>query len=128
MMNKLLLRTLEGLFGICRLHKGEKFPEWAMCKDSFYSITETSDEISVVCLQEKIPVNIKAEKNWKAIKVEGLLHFSLTGILMSLVKPLAEQRISVCAISTYETDYLFVKQERYELALRELRKYFNILQ
>jgi len=126
-MNKLSLRTLEGLFGICRLNKGEKFPEWAMCKGSFYSITETSDEVSVVCLQGKIPANVKAEKNWKAIKVEGPLHFSLTGILMSLLKPLAVQRISVWAISTYDTDYLFIKQERYELALRELNKYFNIL-
>lgn len=127
MNDKLSLTTLDGLFGICKVKKGEGFPEWAVNKDSMYSITETSTEISVICPQERIPVSIEAEKGWKALKVMGPLDFSMTGVLSSIVKPLADAKISIFTISTYETDYIFIKQKEYENAVKVLRKKFNII-
>lgn len=126
MNDKLSITTLDGLFGICKLKKNEDFPEWAVSKDSMYSITETYTEISVLCPQERIPIFIEAEKGWKALKIEGPLDFSMTGVLSSIVKPLADAKISIFTISTYETDYIFVKQKDYENAVKILRKKFNI--
>lgn len=104
----LTLRLLDEKFGICRLNKDEHLPEWA-ASGNFYSVTKTMDELSVVCVQDSIPSGIKCEKDWRAFKVEGPLDFSLIGILSSLSTILAQNKISIFAISTYDTDYILVK-------------------
>ena len=84
-----------------------------------FSITRTDEELSVVCPSECLPINeqIKeVENDWKCIKVEGVLDFSLTGILSSLANSLAENKISIFAISTFNTDYLLVKGHSIEKA------------
>lgn len=58
--------------------------------------------ISIICPQERIPVSVEAEKGWKALKVEGPLDFTMTGVLSSIVGPLADEKISIFTISTYE--------------------------
>lgn len=72
-----------------------------------------------MCSSECIPMHesfIDVEDDWKCIKVEGVLDFSLTGILSSLANPLAENNISIFAISTYNTDYLLIKSHSIEKA------------
>lgn len=91
---------------------------WALSSDVF-SITRTDEELSIVCNSECLPQNeaiSDVENDWKCIKVEGVLDFSLTGILSSLANPLAKNNISIFAISTFNTDYLLIKNHSIEKA------------
>jgi len=111
MIEKILtMKLLNQKFGVCSLDKNELIPKWAKNGD-FYSITKTLDELSIVCSQDFIPSNIKCEKDWKALKIEGPLDFSLIGILSSISTILAQVGISIFAISTYDTDYILVKEK-----------------
>lgn len=107
---KLSMTLLKEKFGVCRLGNNEPIPEWAQ-KSSFYSITRTTDELSVVCNQDDIPGDVKCEKDWRMLKVEGPLDFSLIGILSSISTVLARRGISIFAVSTYDTDYILVKDK-----------------
>ena len=109
------------ILSICRLERNALIPEWAL-NDKFFSITRTAEELSVVCLQDQVPPGIQKQDGWKALQVEGPLDFSLTGVLASLTEPLAREGISVFAISTYDTDYLLVKKELLERAIKILVK------
>jgi uncharacterized protein len=100
---------------VCRLEKSADLPSWAT-SDSFFSITKTDDELSVVCAERNVPASIRSEKGWIALKVKGPLDFSSTGVLASLANPLAEAGISIFAISTFDTDYILVKKENLERA------------
>jgi len=98
---------------ICQLQAHETMPSWALQNDTFFSITKTQDELSLVCLEENIPanLNIKIEKGWRVFKVLGPLDFALTGVLLKLIAPLADHKISIFALSTYDTDYILVKEQ-----------------
>ena len=122
MTGKLNLRlsVLQQTFAICRLEKNTPIPEWALRGAQFSSITASSEEISIVCDQSVVPPDVKAVKGWRALKVEGPLDLSMTGVVASLTAPLAEAGISVFTLSTYDTDYILVKAERLEDAVRVL--------
>lgn len=106
----LAMKLLKESFGVCRLNKNESIPEWSQ-KSDFFSITKTVDELSIVCSQDYIPRDIKCEKDWRILKVEGPLDFSLIGILSSISTILAQKGISIFAVSTYDTDYILVKDK-----------------
>ena len=122
---KLSLSIIPEKLGICHLEKNKKIPERAL-NEWFLSISRTNDELSIVCREEIIPANIKVEKTRKGIKVIGTLDFSLTGILSSLATPLAKAKISIFAISTFNTDYILVKEEKLESAMKVLSKFCHI--
>ena len=122
---KLSLSILPQKLAICRLNKNSPIPSWAK-EDDYFSITKTDKELSIVCSQIKVPDNIKAEKDWRAFKIEGTLDFSLTGVLASLADPLAKANISIFAISTYDTDYVLVKEDNLEEAKKVLSSFCNI--
>ncbi len=105
---KLVMKVLKEKFGVCRLDSTNSIPGWAT-NSEFFSITKTLDELSIVCCQNNIPDGIKCEKDWRILKVEGPLDFSLVGILASISTTLAKSGISIFAISTYDTDYILVK-------------------
>ncbi len=119
-MNKISLEVLSIKLAICRLEKDAQIPDWAL-KHNFFSITRTDDELSIVCPESNVPEGIKAEKGWSVLKVKGPLDFELTGILSSLLVPLAENKISVFALSTYDTDYILVKEYDLDKALKILK-------
>ena len=73
-----------------------------------------------MCKQSDVPEGVKCEKGWRCLKVEGPLDFGLTGILASLAQPLAEAKISIFAISTFDTDYILVKDENFKAAVLAL--------
>jgi len=75
----------------------------------FYALTETEDELSIVCASDIVVGGERAETGWSCLKVLGPLDFSLTGVLAGLTTALANAGISVFALSTYDTDYVFVK-------------------
>jgi hypothetical protein len=106
----LKFRWIEGKFAVCRLAGDAAIPEWVAC-DPFRSITRTADELSVVCRQECVPADVSAESNWCCLKLEGPFPFAEVGILVSVLQPLSSARIPIFAISTFDTDYVLVKQE-----------------
>src|SRR5512136_2343443 len=104
----LTLTVLPETLAICRLSADEAVPDWAMIGE-FVSITHTADELSIVCAEENVPADVKADRGWRALKVAGPLDLALTGILAALTVPLAQAQINLFAISTFDTDYLLVK-------------------
>ncbi|MDQ1274540.1 MAG: uncharacterized protein QG610_111 [Euryarchaeota archaeon] len=122
-LNKLALSVLEGRFGILRLEKGSEVPA-CIYESNFFSITRTPEELSIVRQENKIPENIpldiRTERGWNCLKIEGPLDFGLTGILAGISKILAENGISIFAISTYNTDYILVKGTDLEHAVKVL--------
>jgi hypothetical protein len=126
-MEKLILLPLKEKFAVCHFDKKSKIPDW-LKGSNFYFIGKTDDELSIICQQEKIPGGVLAEKNWKAFKVKGPLGFTLTGVVSSISKPLADAKISILYISTYETDYIFVEEKNFEKAKEILSKFFVIAQ
>jgi len=124
-MEKLTLSILPEKLGICHFDKNSEIPDWA--KDiSFCSITRTKDELSIVCPQDKIPGGVMVERDWRAFKVQGPLGFTMAGIVASLAKPLADAEISIFYISTFETDYLLVKEENLEKVKKILGEFCKI--
>ncbi|MDO5146174.1 MAG: ACT domain-containing protein [Eubacteriales bacterium] len=89
-----------------------------------YCFTGTTDEEkSLVCITEDVPKNVvERDDGWKAFRIEGVLDFSLVGILSRISTLLAEQKIPVFAISTFNTDYILTKKENYGRALDVLRE------
>ncbi len=116
-MKKLVLTLLSEKLGICRLQGNSPLPGWLSSSRSFFAVTGTADETSIVCRTDLIPADCLSEKGFVALKVEGPLDFSLTGILVSLLAPLADAGIAVFAISTYDTDYILVKQDKLDRAI-----------
>lgn len=116
---KLTMKLLKDKFGVCRLNKNERVPEWAK-NSEFYSITKTLDELSIVCSQDIIPSDIRCERDWRVFMVVGPLEFSLIGILAYISTILAQRGISIFAISTYDTDYILVKDKDIDHAIDAL--------
>ena len=118
---KLKLKILEGEFSIYRFSSSTKIPDITY-ESSFYTISKTDDELSIVC-ESKIKLQAdESEHNWRCFKVLGPLDFSLTGIISKISSTFAESKISIFAISTYDTDYILVKSQQVELAKESLIK------
>ena len=115
----LTLSLLSYTFAICRLEPEADIPSWALAGD-FFSVTRTKEELSLVCLQKIVPEGTRCEKDFRSIKVEGPLDFALVGVLASLTKALAQEEISILAISTFDTDYLLVKEAQVDRAVQKL--------
>ncbi|WP_316636476.1 ACT domain-containing protein [uncultured Ruminococcus sp.] len=87
----------------------------------FYFIGRTDEELSLVCRTEDVPAHtIECDDGWRGFRIQGVLDFSLIGILSKLSAILAEQQIGIFAVSTYNTDYILVKEENYDRALSAL--------
>ena len=87
----------------------------------FFFIGKTDEEISLVCKTEDTPEStIEREDGWKGFRIQGVLDFSLIGILSKITGILADHKIGVFAVSTYNTDYILVKEENFELSLKVL--------
>jgi len=116
---KLKYRGLPGQFAVCQLPAGTQIPDWAQ-SGGFFSVTRTAEELSIVCEDSSVPDGIRAERNWVAMKLAGPFPFALTGVLASFLQPLAEQSISIFAVSTFDTDYVLIKRGDLETASRAL--------
>ena len=116
----LTICLLKDTYGIARLESAAAVPEWAMSGE-FFSVTRTPDELSVVCPLIMIPAGAACERDWRILKIEGPLDFSLVGILAALSEVLARAGISIFAVSTYDTDYILVKGKDLANAVLALR-------
>lgn len=117
----LKFRRLPIAFAICRLAPGSPIPELAIAA-SLLSITRTADELSIVCPADQVPQGAKCESPWTCFKLEGPFPFTLTGVLASFLDPLAERGVPIFAVSTFDTDYVLVKEEVAAVALKTLQE------
>ncbi len=115
----LTLSILPQRLAVCRLESQVELPTWCLT-GTFLSITRTTEELSIVCAEELIPTGMVREGGWRALKVEGPLDFSLTGILAGIAQSLAQAEISLFAISTYDTDYILVREKDIQQAVAAL--------
>jgi hypothetical protein len=114
----LRLAVLEDEFSVWRLAADAAPPE--MDSEAFFSITRTEDELSIVASSVGVPAGASGEGGWRCLRVEGPLPFEMTGVLAALSAPLAEADIPIFVISTFDTDYLFVKSANLENACSAL--------
>ena len=111
------LKVLDCSLTVCRIASLEGFD---LASEPCF-IGRTDEELSLVCRTEVVPGNTLArEDGWRAFRVQGVLDFSLTGILARLSGVLAEKGIGIFAVSTYNTDYILVKAENLSPALAAL--------
>ena len=116
------LIVLKDLFGIYQFEYTTEVRELTKSTD-FYSFTKTGEEISVVCKQSAVrdKKNVIADKNWKIIKIKGPLSLSSTGIIAGITGVLGNQSIPVFVISTFNTDFILVKDEIINKAVAALK-------
>ena len=116
---KLTLAVLPERFAVCRLGPSEDLPAWAT-RAPVFSVTRTRDELSIVCPEENIPADTRSAKGWRALRLVGTFDFAMTGILVSVVGPLARVGVSIFSFSTYDTDYVMVLEDQLEKARKAL--------
>lgn len=117
---KLTLKLLSECFTVHRFPTNNEIPSQVFSAP-IYFIAKTFDEVSIV-LPDNIAINSdKSEPNWQALQVVGPLDFSLTGILSDIAAILANEKISIFAISTFDTDYILVKKDTVDNAVNVLK-------
>lgn len=115
------LKILDNKLKVVKLEPNEIVPE-ILYKQEFYSITKTDEELSIVVNEDVNILSNVVEYNWKAIKIVGTLDFALIGILSKISTILAQAEISIYALSTYNTDYILVKADKLEKAIKVLEQ------
>lgn len=118
-------KILKDLYSVCKLTPDSDIPHWVN-KNEFYSVTKTDEEFSILCLQNDVPANIKCELNWKILKIDSKLDFSMVGVIAQISKSLAENNISIFVISTFDTDYICVKEKDLAQTINILKKAGNV--
>ena len=117
-MNLIILKKR---YSIYKFKSDCVLPDWIYLSD-FYSITKTKDELSVIAIPpDSISEKITCSKDWRILKVDGPLDFSLIGIIADISIILKEKKISIFTISTYDTDYILVKQNKLNIGIKALR-------
>ena len=111
------LKRIEYDFTVCKVPDISDIDMTAQ----FCFVGKTDEELSLVCKTEDTPVKtIERDDGWKGFRIQGMLDFSLIGILSKLSGILADHKIGIFAVSTYNTDYILVKEENYDRALKVL--------
>ena len=116
----LVLSVLSETFTIHKLSPDASIPE-EILKSNFYSVSKTEKELSLVCSEVFEVQSLQSSNEWKCIKVKGPLDFNMTGILAGISDILTRGKISIFAISTFDTDYILVKSQEMSLARKKLK-------
>ncbi|MCI8403933.1 MAG: ACT domain-containing protein [Clostridia bacterium] len=112
------LKIIDKSFSVC------KVKDYSMIniENEFCFTGKTDEENSLVCAAENVPENVtERDDGWKAFRIQGILDFSLIGILSNISSVLAENKIGLFAVSTYNTDYIFIKEKNFDKALALLQ-------
>jgi hypothetical protein len=119
----LTLLVLPGELAVVRLPPDAHLPQWAFtaAPGPLWSMTRTREELSLVRAAEAVPSDARAERGWRAFRIAGTIDFALTGVLASVLAPLGDAGISIFAISTYDTDYILVREHALDAAIEVLR-------
>lgn len=114
------LKILDGSFAVCRTDDRDILPLWAVRGETF-CVTKAEGELSVVCAEEYVPDGILCEKDYCMFKIDEKLDFSLIGVLGKICDIMKNAGISIMAISTYDTDYVMVKNRNRDKAVESLK-------
>src|SRR5271170_1441261 len=115
------LSILSETFAIVGLSPGTSIPGWAT-QGSFFSVTRTPDELSIVVDETLVPTSVQSQGGWRVMKVHGPFVLAEVGVLASLAGPLAAAKISAFVISTFDTDYILVASENLAAAMSTLER------
>ncbi|MFM9995111.1 MAG: ACT domain-containing protein [Phycisphaerales bacterium] len=123
---RLSIERVPGAFAVCRLPAGAGVAEWGGWgagegAGEFWTVSGTRDEVSVTCAESRVPAGIRATKGFALLRLSGEIPFSETGVIAAIAGPLAEARISLVPIATYDTDYFLVQQADLARAVAVLR-------
>ena len=111
------IKVIDQDFSICKLENMSGINY----EDEFFFLGKTEEELSLVCSTGSVPDNVRSrDDGWRAFRIQGVLDFSLIGILSRITTLLADNKIGVFAVSTYNTDYILTKKECFEKALKIL--------
>lgn len=115
--NAVQLKRLDPIFTVCKISDCALMDITA----DYCFFSKTDEELSLVCPQERVPANVlERSDGWKGFRIEGTLDFSLIGILARISAILAAEKIGIFVVSTYNTDYVFVKKENFDRAVDAL--------
>jgi hypothetical protein len=118
---RLSLIARPGTFSVVRLGPRARVPRWARA-GPVLSITRTPSELSIVCLSDRAPRRLRREDGFRCLEVAGPIAFDAVGVLHAIAAPLARAAIPILAISTFDTDLIFVRRERFEDAVAALTR------
>lgn len=113
------LELLDSELAICRLDPAAAIPAWA--RGELVATVRTGEELSVVCDADAVPADTRADRGWRALRVAGTLDLTLTGVLATILAPLAAAEIPIFAVSSFDTDYVLVPAARLTEAAAVLR-------
>jgi hypothetical protein len=119
----LTLLVVPGELAVVRLPPDAHVPPWAFSPvpGTLWSMTRTDEELSLVRAAEAVPSDARAERGWRALRIAGTIDFAATGVLASILAPLGEVAISIFAVSTFDTDYVLVREQALPAAIDALR-------
>jgi hypothetical protein len=120
-LRRFQLSLLPETYAIVGLPDGAHLPEWAT-QGAFFSVTRTTDELSIIAEESRVPAGVQFQGGWRVIKVHGPFMLSEVGVLAALVGPLAAARVSVLTIATFDTDYLLVASDSLAAAVSALER------
>ena len=119
MDKQITLHILSDAFSVCQIEQHSEIP----FDEEFVFVGKTDEEISLVCRTQAVPARaLNREDGWRAMKIQGVLDFGLVGILSGITTILTQNQISVFAVSTYNTDYILVKDTSLALAQKALEE------
>lgn len=113
------IQLIDGNFSI---HQLEKIPNLELKSGEFYSLTVTAEEISLVCNSSMNVDALHTETDWRVFKLIGPFEFTVIGVLKQIATILADNHISIFAVSTFDTDYILVKDHQHQMAMEVLQK------
>jgi hypothetical protein len=117
---KVKLKRLSGDYAVSRLDASSGFPDWAD-GTGFVSISRSDDELSIVCLAERVPGDARSDGGWTCYKLVGPFAFDETGIVSSVIGPLSDSGLGIFVVSTFDGDHLLLKTEGTQQAEATLR-------
>jgi hypothetical protein len=117
----LSLIVLDNAYAVSKLPFGEEIPSW-LGNQEFSAVIRVRNELSIVCIESLVPSSVLSDRGWRVLEVVGPLPFSLIGIMADITRLLAEAGVSVFVLSTYDTDYLLIKQDQLKVAIDALEQ------
>jgi hypothetical protein len=113
--------VLDDVFTVCQFDRKAKIDLNSFDHKGFFSVTFTDEEISIVTKEDLGTNCSKIEKNWKCLKIKGQLDFNLIGVIHNILDVLMKAEVSLFVISTYNTDYILVRENMLHKALEALK-------
>lgn len=124
--HSITLRTIPGRYGIAKLAQDAPVPGWSN-GSGLSAVIRADDELTIVCLQERIPDGVTVEPNWRCLRSIGPFAFDASGIVLSIISPLSSQGVGVFVICTFDGEHILVAEQHWEQSLLLLKEAGHLL-